>query len=65
MRVWKLQACRNAEWIGSRRGYALAETAERALELAKATSGLHFNRVFEKHPAMLWPGTPGQRVAWD
>ena len=64
MRVWKLEACRDEERLSSRWGYALAETADAALELAQSTSGLPYNWVHEKHPEMVWPGAPGQRVDW-
>lgn len=64
MRVWKLEACRDEERRPSRWGYALAETAGEAIELAQATSGLPFNWVHEKHPDMIWPGVPGQRIDW-
>ena len=65
MRVWKLEACRYEDGIGSRWGYALAETKEDALELATTTSGLPFIWVHEKHPNMLWPGVAGQTVSWS
>lgn len=64
MRVWKIEACRDQERMPSRWGYALAPSAEAALELARTTSGLPFNWVHEKHPAMLWPGRPGDTVCW-
>lgn len=64
MRVWKLEACADHGRIGCRWGYALAGTAAEALEIARATSGLPFNWVHEKDPAMLWPGAPGARVEW-
>lgn len=64
MRVWKLEACRDDERITSRWGYALAETEGDALELCRATSGLPFNVVLERHPDLLWPGVPGERVSW-
>ena len=64
MRVWKLEACHDAERIGSRWGYALANTAEEAMAICIQTSALPFNFVHEKHPAMLWPGALGTRVVW-
>lgn len=64
MRVWKLEACHDEDRIGSRWGFALAETAEDALELCRATSGRPLNWVHEKHPEMLWPGAPGAVVDW-
>ena len=65
MRVWKLEANRYEDRLASRWGYALAATADEALEIARATSGLPLNWVHEKHPEMLWPGPPGARVDWD
>lgn len=65
MRVWKLEASRDKERHPSRWGYAMAETASKALEMAQATSGMPFNWVHEKHPDMIWPGKPGQNVDWS
>lgn len=65
MRVWKLEASQNEERHPSRWGYALAESADEALVLCKATSSLPFNYVLEKHPAMIWPGVPGEQVCWS
>ncbi len=65
MRVWKLEAPRDDEWIGCRWGYALAETVDEALSICKAKSGLPFNRVREKDANMLWPGAPHQSVCWQ
>ncbi len=65
MRVWKLEACQSEERIICRWGYALAETSNEALDIAKATSGTAFNWAHEKHPAMLWPGKPGRIVSWS
>lgn len=64
MRVWKLQASKAFEVGITRWGYALANTAEEALEICRSTSGQPFNLVHEKHPDMLWPGRPGEVVSW-
>ncbi len=42
--------------------YVLAEAGGEALDLVKAVSDQPFNRVHEKHPAMLWPGRSAERV---
>lgn len=65
MRVWKLEACRDEERTACRWGYALADTANEALSLSKATSGLPLNFVHEKHPDMIWPGAPNERTSWS
>ncbi len=65
MRVWKLEACRDEERIGSRWGYAFADTAAEALKVAKVTSGLPYNWVHEKHPDMIWPGRSGEDIDWN
>ena len=65
MRVWKLEASLSEERHPSEWGYALASSAEEALELCKATSGVPFNWVHAKHPDMLWPGPPGKQVDWS
>ena len=54
-RVWKL-CIRDRDGFDRRQGYALAASADEARQLAGDPPGLH---VFEKHPAMLWPGVPG------
>ena len=64
MQVWKLEASANQEHFGCRWDYALAETADDALAICVAKSGLPFNFVHEKPAAMLWPGGPGERVSW-
>ena len=64
MQVWKLEASGNQERIGCRLGYALAESADEALAICVATSGLPFNFVHEKPAAMLWPGAPCERASW-
>lgn len=65
MRVWKLEASSELKRIYCRWGYALADSADEALDLCKATSGLPFNYIHEKHPAMLWSGVPDERVCWN
>lgn len=64
MRVWKLEASATEERLPSNWGYALAETSEAALQIARSTSGLPFNWVHEKHPDMIWSGIPGTTVDW-
>jgi len=64
MRVWKLQASNNGEWLPSSWGYALAETAEEAIQLGAGPSSKRLIRAHEKHPAMLWPGAPSALVEW-
>lgn len=64
MRVWKLEASRDEDRHPSQWGYALAETADEALELAQRTSGLPHNWVHALRPEMIWPGVPGQSVDW-
>ena len=65
MRVGRLEASRDEAWMPSRWGYALAGSTDEALELARRTSGLPYNRVHEKHPKTLWPGVPGKTLEWD
>ena len=65
MRVWKLEASLSDERHTSKWGYALASSAEEALELCKNTSGLPFNWVHEKHTDLHWPGVPGEQVDWS
>lgn len=65
MRVWKLEACHDDERIACRWGYTLAATATEALEMAKASSGLPYNWIHEKHPDMMWPGRPGEVIDWN
>lgn len=64
MRVWKLEASLTEERHPSKWGYALASSTEEALDICIMTSGLPLNWVHEKHPDMLWPGVPGERVSW-
>ena len=65
MRVWKLEASRDGTWMPSRWGFALAGSASEALELAKLTSGLPFNRVHAKPTEMIWLGATGKILEWD
>lgn len=64
MRVWKLEAAREDDWMCPRQGHVLAASRAEALAICQATSGLPYNRVHEKHPAMLWPGPPGETLDW-
>ena len=65
MRVWKIEASLSEERHPSRWGFALAETADTALAMCKATSGMPFNFVHEKHPEMFWPGRIGGVIDWS
>lgn len=65
MRVWKLEASLTEERHPSKWGYALASSADEALERYKETSGLPFNWVHAKHFEMLWPGSPDRQVDWS
>jgi|OM-RGC.v1.035154240 hypothetical protein len=60
-RVWKL-CVRDEDGFDRRQGYALAASAEDAHAVAGNPQGLH---VFEKPPAMLWPGVPGAVIDWS
>lgn len=60
-RVWKL-CTRDIDGFDRRQGYALAVSADEARSLAGSPQGLH---VFEKHPAMIWPGPQSSLVAWS
>lgn len=63
--IWKLEACRDDERICCRWGYALAPDEASALALAKATTDMPFVWVHPLHPEKLWPGRPGENVAWS
>ncbi len=64
MRVWKLQASDSDDWLPSFWGYALAHTSEEAMRLGLGDSSKRLIRVYEKHPAMIWPGAPSARIEW-
>lgn len=60
-RVWKL-CIRDIDGFDRRQGYALAVSADEARSLAGSPLGLH---VFEKHPALIWPGPQASLVVWS
>ena len=60
-RVWKL-CIRDDEGFDQRQGYAWASDETEARTIAGDPHGL---QVFSKHPAMLWPGRPDERVCWS
>jgi hypothetical protein len=60
MRVWKIVIRPDPEARDLAQGYAWARTAQEARNLVDEPDVL----VFEKHPDMMWPGSPAKRLIW-